>query len=64
MLVMLVTPETKEELRNPVRALGAFSESNFNMALLRRGGELCFFDLEKVSTSVREYLAVTNIECS
>ena len=38
MLVMLVTPETKEELRNPVRALGAFSESNFNMALLRRGG--------------------------
>jgi senataxin len=59
---MLVTPETKEDMGGEVKAVSQVKESELELLLKRRKSRSAYyFDLEKLSTHIREYLAVSNI---
>ena len=61
-LCLLVTPETKEELRSNVKAIANFQIPDFELAVkVCRSRKAYFFDLDKISTHIREYLAISNL---
>lgn len=53
-LALLITPETKEEMRREVKCLSAIKDVELELCLRRRKSRKAyFFDLEKLSTQLR-----------